>query len=269
MFPLKKRIIGGYTFGQKTWYTSRHLGVDYKAKYDNLYAPFDGVVVKKWGPQGGNTIWFNPVGQPVIIRFMHLSKILKTGKVKEGELIAVTGNTGLSRGAHLHLDISKGTVQITNFPNFIDPEKFVWDVNKPADIVDIPTGTPTNLVDKVALAIQKFEGWYPPGKNYPRGSVSYRQNNPGNMIFTDYTKSLGALRKGDRFAIFPDYETGFKALKQFITDAAKGELKSYNPSMTILEFFGKYTGQSTNMNYASFIAREIGKDINMRIKDLL
>ena len=34
MFPLARREIGGYAFGQRTWYTSKHLGVDYKAKYD-------------------------------------------------------------------------------------------------------------------------------------------------------------------------------------------------------------------------------------------
>ena len=129
MFPLKERKIGGYKFGQKTWYSAHHLGVDYVAKKGTeLYAPFDGEVIKKfWGVQGGNTIWFKPTGQNVIIRFMHLSDFVGGGEVKSGQVIGHTGNTGATTtGAHLHLDISKGNVNIWDFNNFLDPEKYDW-----------------------------------------------------------------------------------------------------------------------------------------------
>jgi hypothetical protein len=128
MFPLKTRIIGGYSFGVKTSYNSRHLGVDYKAHYTELYAPFDGRVERHDGNQGGITLWFYPHGLPVI-RFMHLSDVKKTGEVKEGDLIAKTGNTGeLSTSPHLHLDISKTDQGAfwQDFNNFIDPETFDW-----------------------------------------------------------------------------------------------------------------------------------------------
>ena len=130
MFPLKIRKIGGYTFGQRTWYTKHHLGVDYLAiKGTQLFAPFNGYIVSQTkGVQGGNTILFHPDGQDVVIRFMHLDKFVTNGgKVKAGALIAFTGNTGaLTTGAHLHLDISKHALNIYNFPNFLDPEKFDW-----------------------------------------------------------------------------------------------------------------------------------------------
>jgi len=84
MFPLFKRKISGYRFGESTFYSDKHLGVDYEAKIgDNLYAPFDGEVINQlWGRQGGMTIWFRPAGEKVIMRFLHLSEFGKSGKVK-------------------------------------------------------------------------------------------------------------------------------------------------------------------------------------------
>ena len=134
MFPLAERSISGYTFGQRTWYTSHHLGVDYKAKSGtSLLAPFDGVITEVLtGFQGGKTIWFKPDNLNYVIRFMHLSewKVTKGQRVTEGQEIAKTGNTGwITRGAHLHLDISVDKVDLDKaFPsNFVDPEGLNWD----------------------------------------------------------------------------------------------------------------------------------------------
>jgi murein DD-endopeptidase MepM/ murein hydrolase activator NlpD len=132
MFPLLKKEIGGYGFRAKTSYSSAHLGVDYRCNNDNLFAPFDGFIKRMDGTQGGITLWFYPHDtKPFkVARLMHLSKVIKTGEVKEGDLIAITGNTGsLSTAPHLHLDISK-TDQGTfwdNINNFIDPESIDWD----------------------------------------------------------------------------------------------------------------------------------------------
>ncbi|GEM_PF-6528071 len=127
MFPLKKRQIGGYTFGQPTFYSSFHLGTDYVADHDQLFAPFDGIVTTSIGPQGGKTISFRPDGQDILIRFLHLGQFVKAGHVAMGELIAITDNTGVSTGPHLHLDISKHNLDLNNINNFIDPEKFNWE----------------------------------------------------------------------------------------------------------------------------------------------
>lgn len=38
-----------------------------------------------------------------------------------------------------------------------------------------------SFLDSFGAAIQKHEGWFPPGPQYPNGSTSYRNNNPGNL----------------------------------------------------------------------------------------
>lgn len=135
MFPLRKRTPIRYNFGERTWYSRHHLGQDYAADYETLYAPFDGEIIRSFrGVEGGNTIWFKPNKQNVVIRFLHLSAFkIKSGLVNSGEAIATTGNTGMSTGAHLHLDISKGAVNIWDFSNFLDPEQYDWKDNSATD----------------------------------------------------------------------------------------------------------------------------------------
>ena len=128
MFPLKNRQPIQYGFGQPTWYSPHHLGQDYAAGNDELYAPFNGEILNEfWGNQQGNCIWFKPDHDDVIMRFMHLKSYESpVGRVSEGQLIGITDSTGLSTGNHLHLDISKNSIQINNFNNFVDPESFNW-----------------------------------------------------------------------------------------------------------------------------------------------
>lgn len=67
----------------------------------------------------------------------------------------------------------------------------------------------------LAMAHRKHEGWYPKGTHpgFPRGSVSWRNNNPGNLRLTSYQKRAYKAVPGEcRFAKFPTYEIGFQAL---------------------------------------------------------
>lgn len=121
MFPLKNRsLIRGC---QAHKLAGLGCGADYVANYQNLYMPFTGTITGQYfGTQGGNwLIITDPDGNS--LEFAHLDKyICKEGeKVKQGEVIAITGNTGhVTTGPHLHIQI------IDNKNRRIDPEKYNW-----------------------------------------------------------------------------------------------------------------------------------------------
>ena len=87
-----------------------HHGVDLRASMNTpVYSPASGVVTYSG--------WMNGYGKIVIIdhgggyttRYAHLNRwiVSKGTKVKKGQLIAKTGNTGISTGPHLHYEIRK------------------------------------------------------------------------------------------------------------------------------------------------------------------
>lgn len=131
-YPLKnwKKIKRGYKFGEKTFYSSFHLGTDYLVPEGTpVYAPALCEIVKSGNfPEGGNTVHVkirNSKYGLLVMRFMHLSQMSPLGKYKAGEILGRTGNTGkLTRGAHLHIDLSRKSVDTKNHSNFINPEIF-------------------------------------------------------------------------------------------------------------------------------------------------
>jgi putative endonuclease len=131
-YPLKnwRRLKRGYGFGEKTFYSPFHLGADYIVpKGTPVFAPAGcEVFIVGDFPEGGNTIHIrlkNRKYGPLVMRFMHLSKMSPLGKYKAGDILSLTGNTGkLTTAPHLHIDISSDSVKIGNFKNFLDPDKF-------------------------------------------------------------------------------------------------------------------------------------------------
>lgn len=122
-------------------------------------------------------------------------------------------------------------------------------------IVGVPVEIPVkNKIEEWALAIKKHEGWFP-------GSASYRNNNPGNFRCSPLVMGeLGAIKCVNNLAVFPDYETGFKALKQFLIYVCTDQLKSYKSTMTLLEFYQRYAPSSDNnnpKNYAQCVAEDL------------
>jgi len=91
----------------------------------------------------------------------------------------------------------------------------------------------------VAATIQQIEGWAP-------GTRSYRNNNPGNLMYVGQAGSTGADPQG--FAIFPDYQTGLTALDNQITlDASRGQ--------SIAQFTSIYAPASDGNNPTSYAAQ--------------
>ncbi|MEK7180273.1 MAG: M23 family metallopeptidase [Patescibacteria group bacterium] len=132
MTPLKnwQNLIRGFRFGEiypSNWGDlsgKPHLGLDLICPVGTeLYAPLAGEIIMT-GETAVSGKFIHLKCDDLIFRFLHLSEIIKTGKVSEGELIGLTGNTGSSTGSHLHWDISRNVVDIFNFSNFIDPENW-------------------------------------------------------------------------------------------------------------------------------------------------
>ncbi|NOQ30544.1 MAG: peptidoglycan DD-metalloendopeptidase family protein [Helicobacteraceae bacterium] len=104
-----------------------HRGVDMRAKMKTrVYAPADGVVEYSGKHKSSG------FGNLVIIRhnygfktlYGHLNKVVhKSGTfVNKGDLIAYTGNSGMSSGPHLHYEVRFAE-------HTIDPQQFIdWDL---------------------------------------------------------------------------------------------------------------------------------------------
>lgn len=121
----------GYTFMVPTFYSDHHLGLDVSAPAGTPIYAWQDLTVSEFrvGKEGGNTIFVKCNNNKRLFRLMHLQKKVAVRKYKEGEILCYVGNTGaFSRGAHLHIDISKnGKLELNNLKNFEDPEAyFKW-----------------------------------------------------------------------------------------------------------------------------------------------
>ncbi len=101
----------------------KHKGVDFKTPVGTpVRATFDGTVVRKnWNFRGnGNSVELQETGgQGRTALFLHLSEVPKSliggQRVKKGEVIAKSGNTGHSFAPHLHYQLMSGDQVIDPF----------------------------------------------------------------------------------------------------------------------------------------------------------
>jgi SLT domain-containing protein/murein DD-endopeptidase MepM/ murein hydrolase activator NlpD/predicted nucleic acid-binding Zn-ribbon protein len=115
------RYTGGLSFNG-----GRHYGIDLAyPSGSNVYATNDGVLSSLHDYGGGNVARL--LMSKFTLYFMHLSKILKHGHVKAGELIAKSGGTGaFTTGPHLHFQVDKGRqMGGVNNAAAIDPLKWL------------------------------------------------------------------------------------------------------------------------------------------------
>jgi hypothetical protein len=122
----------------------------------------------------------------------------------------------------------------------------------------------TTTTSTIAWAFQEHEGFIPPGPGSPRGSASYRNNNPGNLKYMGQAGSTGADPKG--FAIFGSYDAGWSALIRDINAKL-----ARNPTHTILSLVVEYErGDPANppgndLAYAKDVAKHISEVVGKRI----
>lgn len=100
-------------------------------------------------------------------------------------------------------------------------------------------------VNAIAGAIQQQEGYYP-------GSVSYTNNNPGNLV---YAGQPGATPGPGGFAKFQTLADGQNALlNQINLDATRGTDVNGNPTTTIAQLISSWAPSSAGNDTASYIA---------------
>jgi len=102
----------------------------------------------------------------------------------------------------------------------------------------------------------KFEG----------GSRPWRNQNPGNLVPGNVSKRNGAIGSAGGFAIFPDYETGHRALLDSLKNIHGNKdipslMKVYappknNPTRKYIAFIRQKTGVRDNKKISDFSAAE-------------
>jgi len=121
---LKSTEVLSGTFRASRRYHSYHNGVDFACPTGtNVKARYAGIITTTGsnppGKDFGNYIRMRYAGSKVDGWYAHIIKFLvkKGQKVKKGQFIAKSGNTGLSTGPHLHYSESTGNI------NWLNPDK--------------------------------------------------------------------------------------------------------------------------------------------------
>jgi murein DD-endopeptidase MepM/ murein hydrolase activator NlpD len=134
MRPIANDVISGFGYRMHPILKVRklHTGLDFGAPMGSpVYATADGIVSVVGNGGNGYGLQVDiQHGYGYETKFAHLSKSAVTvgKKVKRGDLIAYTGNSGLSKGPHLHYEIKKDGIKIDPIDYFysdLSPEQYV------------------------------------------------------------------------------------------------------------------------------------------------
>lgn len=110
-FPLKSIQVNS-EFGMRrhpiTHKYCMHNGVDLQARYEPVFSMLPGKVVKSaHDKRSGRYITIQTGNYTISYCHLSTSKVTIGRYVKAGEIIGVSGNTGMSTGPHLHLTTKK------------------------------------------------------------------------------------------------------------------------------------------------------------------
>ncbi|TDM18136.1 LysM peptidoglycan-binding domain-containing protein [Macrococcoides canis] len=142
----------------------RHYGIDLGIPSGTtIHAPTSGTVEQQSNHGGG--IVARLLSGKIAQYFLHLSKVLKTGQVKQGDAIAKSGNSGAwTTGAHLHYQVeSPASASLTN-TNTIDPVKFLKGNGGGGAGILKGVSAPGNISNWISSAIKRTgvpDSWAP------------------------------------------------------------------------------------------------------------
>ncbi|TDM24310.1 LysM peptidoglycan-binding domain-containing protein [Macrococcoides canis] len=146
----------------------RHYGIDLGIPSGTtIHAPTSGTVEQQSNHGGGMVARL--LSGKIAQYFLHLSKVLKTGPVKQGDAIAKSGNSGAwTTGAHLHYQVeSPASAELTN-ANTLDPVKFLKGKGGGGGGILKGVSAPGNISNWISSAIKRTgvpDSWAPYLKN--------------------------------------------------------------------------------------------------------
>lgn len=133
MRPVDKKFKVTQPYGKssKLYKSGMHKGVDFGCPVGTpVLAMNDGVVTDiSWGRAFGDHIVIDHIKFPdspgLWVGYMHLSKVkVKAGqRVKRGQIIGWSGQSGHVTGPHLHVEVQKK--ERWNATNSVDPQKWI------------------------------------------------------------------------------------------------------------------------------------------------
>ena len=71
-----------------------------------------------------------------------------------------------------------------------------------------------------------------------------RFNNPGAFRFAEWQRKFGGVPHSSGYTRFASYTEGYAALRAFVRSACTVYERTYNPAMTLYQFFAKYAPDS-------------------------
>jgi murein DD-endopeptidase MepM/ murein hydrolase activator NlpD len=274
--------------------STNHNGVDVGLPLNTpLFSVKDGIVKKVYeNSKGGKQlVIFHPDGTRSAMAHLNSWNVKEGDQVKMGQQVALSGNTGISTGPHLHFtygyhDGEKTTKLID--PNSVFKFNDYIESKKPKDVkinklasqiisLTEPAGfsnTPTTSQVAVTGRRNVFGGAILSNSNYTPSSntsnvvnsqsnaqISFTHNNPLNIHYGDFAKGYGGTKghkDGNGYvAIFQDFDTGIKAAKNLLFGP------SYN-NLTVSGARKRWVGQEDDS--VSYIVKAMGED--KRLKDL-
>lgn len=121
IWPCNNKIV---TSAVKIRWGRWHKGIDIGARYENVYASASGYAYPLENPGGYGHYVMIVHGDGYITLYGHLNsqKVSYGQYVKQGQVIAQSGNSGSSQGAHLHFEIRKAS-SLSNYfsSSFLNP----------------------------------------------------------------------------------------------------------------------------------------------------